>query len=139
MTGATVADEERSLNLLLGWAPEKPPFPTSLVERAERALATPLNQLSVEQIRLLVGQQFGLAYVIPKALEILEADPFADGDLYEGDLLVSCLSVSADFWAKNPNLWVRLNGVLTDIDRTIETINKHRSEFVSRNPFGAAS
>ncbi|MFG2971192.1 contact-dependent growth inhibition system immunity protein [Streptomyces sp. NPDC048288] len=47
----------------------------------------PVGELSVEDLRLMTGQDVGLAHLLPLAVEILRDDPMAQGDLYEGDLL----------------------------------------------------
>ena len=137
MSNLSPEDSSRSLNWLLGWAPGKPPHPTPLVGRAEEALATPLNELTVEQIRLLIAQGLGLELVLPKALALLQRDLFVSGDFFDGDLLLSCLKISGDFWEKNPDLWVDLNALLTEFDEKVDLVNEHRGVFFSHNPFGA--
>jgi hypothetical protein len=50
----------------------------------------------------MIGQQIGLPFLIPIAIEALEIDPLAEGDHYPGDLLEAVLSVEDSFWAANP-------------------------------------
>src|SRR5437879_13515121 len=45
-----------------------------------------------------------LEYLVPIALERLNADPFIEGDFYEGDLLCNALKISAPFWASHADL-----------------------------------
>ena len=73
-------------------------FPSTLVERCFTYRKIPVSELSVEQLRLLVGQQIGLPYTIPKAITVLKTDILAEGDYYPGDLLNSLLSLSEDEW-----------------------------------------
>jgi CDI immunity proteins len=124
-------DEDRTLNVLLGWKADQPPYPTALVERANIALATPLRDLSNEQVRLLVSQGFGLEYVVPKAISILIENPLIGVTFYDGDLLVSCLKIPQQFWMENQHLWVELEGILRSLDQTISEIDKHRRQFES--------
>ena len=51
-------------------------FPSTLVERCFTYRKIPVSELSVEQLRLLVGQQIGLPYTIPKAITVLKTDIF---------------------------------------------------------------
>lgn len=49
----------------------------------------------------MIGQQIGLKWLLPMAVEILEREPLAEGDLYAGDLLASVLRVDTDFWTEH--------------------------------------
>ena len=57
--------------------------------------------MEVEDIRLLIGQQIGLPYLIPMAIELLAQDILTEGDLFEGDLLTNVVSASHDYWNQN--------------------------------------
>lgn len=50
----------------------------------------------------MIGQEIGLDYLIPLALETLEDNIFAEGNFYCGDLLDSVLKVGKRFWENNP-------------------------------------
>lgn len=63
-----------------------------------------LSELSIEDLRLLIGQNLGLKHLVPLALEILSRNLFAEGDYYEGDLLKSLLTIDPDFWVVNNDL-----------------------------------
>ena len=70
----------------------EPTYPSHLVNECHRLRTVPLKDFRVEDLRRLIGQKFSLEYLVPLALERLEADPWIDGD-YEGDLLNSVLSL----------------------------------------------
>jgi len=97
-------DERRTVRVLLALPTSFPPYPTSLVERCEAALETPLGNLSLEQLRLLIGQGFGLDILLPRALEVLERNPLISVTFWEGDLLAACLRVPAAFWKEHTEL-----------------------------------
>ncbi|MFI5991801.1 contact-dependent growth inhibition system immunity protein [Streptomyces sp. NPDC051362] len=71
---------------------------TRLVATAHALRRRPIGELTVEDLRLLVGQDIGLPYLLPLALEVLRENPMAEGDMYEGDLLSAVL-------ARNPSVW----------------------------------
>ena len=60
----------------------------------------------------MIGQQIGLKYLIPLAIEVLTADLFAEGDYYPGDLLQFVLKVDPDFWRKNEDYWQQVNALI---------------------------
>lgn len=131
------ADLGKSLNQLLGWTSGQPPYPTSLVGRGEAALATPLEDLTLEQIRLLVSQQFGLEPILPLAYNAMFPNPLVSVTFYDGDLLCACLRVKSEFWQEHPELWDRLHEILESLDRALEGVNEHRPNFLAGNPYGA--
>jgi hypothetical protein len=59
----------------------------------------------------MLGQDIGTRYLVPIALEHLEADPFVTGDFYPGDLLCNVLSLPHGFWADHPELRTRAAAV----------------------------
>ncbi len=77
-------------------------FPSVLVEKCYKYRRIPIRELSVEQIRLLIGQNIGLNYLLPLAVKLLKKDILVKGDNYPGDLLSSVLSI--EVW---PQLDVR--------------------------------
>ena len=51
----------------------------------------------------MIGQNIGLAYLIPLALEKLRKRPLAEGDYYPGDLLTNVLRANPIFWRDHPD------------------------------------
>ena len=76
---------------------------------------------------MLIGQQIGLIFLIPLALDRLEPDAFAAGDLYEGDLLHAVVRVPPEFWAAEPQLRSRLDHIVMNL--------KDRIRFLERDVF----
>ena len=50
----------------------------------------------------MIGQNFSLDYLIPLAIEKLNEDILAEGDLYKGDLLLAVVNSQPDYWDKSP-------------------------------------
>lgn len=77
-------------------------FPTGLVERCYLYRRIPIGNLTAGQIRTLIGQQIGVKFLIPLALEMLKKDILMEAELYEGDLLEAVLKIKKPFWEQNP-------------------------------------
>lgn len=124
-------DDSRSLNELMKLEPSLPPYVTPMIERIEAACATPVRDLSVDQIRLLVGQQTGLEFIMPRALYELSKNPLVDASYYQGDLLNACLGVDSEFWMKHEGLWYDLNTIFEALRETMKDIEKQSESFYS--------
>jgi hypothetical protein len=57
-----------------------------------------LIDFSVEDLRIMIGQDIGLKFLIPISIEILKENIISEGDYYEGDLLNSVLSSDKKYW-----------------------------------------
>jgi hypothetical protein len=64
----------------------------------------PIGELTVEDMRLLIGQSIGLAHLLPLALKVLRANPMAEGHMYEGDLLSAVITRNPAVWTESPEL-----------------------------------
>jgi hypothetical protein len=84
---------------------------TFLVRRCHELRRKDLADLTVEDLRILIGQGIGLQWLVPIAVELVEADPTASGDLYEGDLFSSLINVPDSFWATDGGSWLRVRAV----------------------------
>ena len=132
----TQIDRNKSLQDLEGKDWGEPTYDSHLVTACHRLRRVPLREFTAESLRILIGQQIGLPYLVPMALEMLRTDPFTEGDYYGGDLLAAVLRVEAAFWREHPDLRREAAGVaaetfglppkLNEIDR--ETAGKAISE-----------
>lgn len=105
-------DRYKSLEELEGVKWENPSFNSHLTTNCHELRKKPLSQFSVENLRILIGQRIGLNYLVPLAIEYLEDNPFTSGDLYDGDLLESILSIENSFWLEHPELKSDLEKIL---------------------------
>lgn len=102
-----ILDKKKSLLELenIGWKGNVPSKDDSYVIRNSYKLYHKnLHELSVEDIRFLIGQKIGLRFIMPLAIDILREDLFAEGDYYEGDLLKNVLNVDSSYWSINIEL-----------------------------------
>lgn len=101
------------------WGPA-PADATYLVERCHDLRRKPIDEFEVEDFRVLIGQGVGLPYLVPPALDRLEADPLAEGDYFPGDLLLNVLELEPSFWSGRPTLATRLEQVLDAVPTDVE-------------------
>ena len=103
----------------------EPNFHSYVVETTHRAVKKPLKDLTLEEVRVLIGQKIGLKYILPIALEALQQNPIVEVTYYEGDLLCSVLRLEEKDWSDNPiewNAWKRLLVEKEAVIRQIEEI-----------------
>jgi len=93
---------------------DKPDFESHLAKRCYDLRKVTLNKFSVEDLRIMIGQQIGLKYLVPLAIETLTKDIFSEGDLYPGDLLKTLLLVDTNFWQVHKEYWKQLDDLIKD-------------------------
>lgn len=91
-----------------------------IVNRISALGKIPLEKFTVEDLRIMIGQEIGLDYLMPLALDELRKDIWAEGDYYEGDLLQAVLKIREDFWVNNKNHWIVLNELIKNNKADIE-------------------
>ena len=77
-----------------------------------------MSSLSVENLRMLIGQKIGFKFLVPVALDILAVNPLAEGEMYKGDLLANIAAIPDSFWQQNPEL----NNQVVEIKNELEII-----------------
>lgn len=94
--------ESVTLEQLEGDVWPEPDFHSHLVKTCHRLRKVPLSDFGIEELRIMLGQSIGSKYLLPKAVDVLEANPFAGGDMFDGDLVVAiarhpdkCVSLEA--------------------------------------------
>ncbi|MFD8928864.1 contact-dependent growth inhibition system immunity protein [Streptomyces mirabilis] len=112
-------DRSRSLEELERdrW-PAPPTDATRLIATAHALRSRPVGTLTVEDLRLLIGQDIGLAVLLPLAVEVLRDNPLAEGHMGEGDLLRAVLTRTPAVWSVYPDLARQLTfivGSLSDL------------------------
>jgi hypothetical protein len=113
-------NRNKTLEELEGEIWGKPPFASHLVRTCYALRKKPLKDFTTEDLRIKIGQDESLKYLLPLAIEVLQKNPFADGDYYEGDLLSAVLSVKKVFWNENPEFYNLIEVVLQKAE-SVET------------------
>lgn len=91
---------------------QSPEDSAPLVDKVHRLRTIQIEKLEPKDLRLLIGQNVGLEFLIPVALDILRDNIFADTELYKGDLLKMVITVDNKFWNDNKELKDQLDGLL---------------------------
>lgn len=101
-----------------------PPYDSYLVRTCHRLRRVPLKDFSIEDLRIMIGQEIGLEYLLPIALVELEKDPLAEGDFYPGDLLKNVLGVSREFWRQHSELKERMDAIVEKAKAKLESLDE---------------
>lgn len=109
-------DRSRSLDELEGDVWGDPEFASFLVTRCHTLRKKPVGDFSIEDLRIMIGQQIGLGFLVPLALEVLESNPLAEGDFYPGDLLSIVLRIPGQFWRQQPDLRKQVIELMRGVD-----------------------
>jgi hypothetical protein len=109
-----------------------------------RALISPIWQLGVQDLRLLLGHGRGLRWLVPEALARLGTNPWLEGDRGPGELLLATCTVDDAYWRAQPGQRTELASILRDAESrlgelTDEATRAHwREELaIARAQFGA--
>ncbi|MFE7530326.1 contact-dependent growth inhibition system immunity protein [Kitasatospora sp. NPDC057542] len=105
---------------------------TRLMATAHELRRKPIGDLTVEDMRLLIGQDVGLAHLLPLAIEVLRENPLAEGDMYEGDLLDAVLTRDAGVWSKSPDLRREVRSIVSKLADVPPTVKRDIEGFLAR-------
>lgn len=100
----------------------KPDFDSNLAKECHRLWSVPISELSVENLRMLIGQKIGLEHLVPYALGILAKNPLAEGAMYKGDLLANVAAIPESFWQKHPELNNQVVEIKNELEIIIDTM-----------------
>ena len=116
----------KTLDQLEGVVWGEPTYDSHLVTTCHRLRTKPIDEFSVEDLRIMIGQQISLPHLVPLAVAALERDPLAEGDDYPGDLLANVIG-AREWLQANPEWLARVIRVteralrkLQDQDRDLQ-------------------
>jgi hypothetical protein len=70
------------------------------------------SQLGIEELRVAISRHKSLSRHVPRAIDLLEENPLAEGDYYPGDLLHAVLDVDVNYWRANRDQWERVDEIV---------------------------
>lgn len=118
-------DRGRTLEELEGRRWPDPPVDTAaLVRNVHELRRRPLGTLEPHELARLIGQDVGLPWLLPLAVEIIRntAPQQAEGGWFDDDLLYAVVTRKPDLWAAAPELARELKAtvaVLTGVSRYV--------------------
>ena len=83
-----------------------------------------IREFDVEDLRIMINQDIGLPYLLPKALIVLEDDPLAEGMHYKGDLLCSVLRVNHEFYQSNSEYKPKIEKIVENANRNMKSLDE---------------
>ncbi|MEM1042644.1 MAG: contact-dependent growth inhibition system immunity protein [Bacteroidota bacterium] len=96
----------------------------------------PIDQFSVEDLRVMIEQNVGTEHLMPRALEMLERDPLVWDYHYPGELLHSVMHLPSSYWEIHPKHLKRALSIAElTLQRLEETWTTRREE--ARRLYGA--
>jgi hypothetical protein len=102
---------------------------TSLVKRAHRLRQKPLNEFKIDDLRFMLLQQIGVPFLLPLALNHLEANPLVAGNYYPGDLLSSVIHIDQALLSEMPVLMERIVKVVESGIQLMDQVPEDSPEF----------
>ena len=102
----------------------EPAYASHLAMECHRLRRTQLRLMTPENLRMLIGQQIGLPFLVPRALELLKADPLIAGDFYPGELLCAVLKVNSEHWRAHPAQFAEAQSILLAAQGHVESRGK---------------
>jgi CDI immunity proteins len=125
----------QTLDQLEGVVWGEPTYDSHLVTTCHRLRTKPVDEFSVEDLRIMIGQRIGLPHLVPLAVAALERDPLAEGDFYPGDLLASVIR-AAEWLQANPEWLARVIRVTERASAELEgadrDLRQRLAEFLAR-------
>lgn len=122
--------DDQSLDELEGtsWGPA-PEGASRLVATVHDLRRKAIGELTAEDLRLLIGQQIGVPFLLPRAIELLKADPLLEATFYPGDLLQAVLRVPASTWSELPDLAEDLRLALASLQELPDEVRPAVAQF----------
>jgi hypothetical protein len=108
-------DTNKSLSQLLGALTKETTDSTALVTTCLTLYEKPLKDFTVENLRVMIGKNIGLEFLIPLAIELLQENPFVEGDYYPGDLLSVVIQVEPSFWQAHQDFYCSVSEIVAGL------------------------
>jgi hypothetical protein len=93
----------------------KPEYDSYLVKRTHEIRKLPLQELTNDDIAMMLRQKFSLDYIVPLAIDKLKIDILSHGENgEEGAIMEAVLKLPADFWRLNIDYWKIIKELLAE-------------------------
>lgn len=112
----------------------KPAYDSYLVTTCYQLRRKPLKDFEIEDLRIMIGQDISLPFLIPLAMKELQINIIAEGDFYEGDLLMNVLKSDPEYWKQEVENWKEVKAIFK---RGKQKINQKLSYKIKNELFDA--
>ncbi|WP_396591639.1 contact-dependent growth inhibition system immunity protein [Allomuricauda sp. R78024] len=96
---------EKTLEILEREQWREPSFDSHLVKTCHALRKKPLREFDNEDLRIMIGQNESLNYLMPLAIDSLKQNILSAGNFYEGDLLERVLKSDNQYWQREKDNW----------------------------------
>ena len=120
--------KNKTLEQLENLVGAEPNFHSHVVDECHRLTKVPLKNFTIENLRIMLGQNIGTRYLLPIALEELEKEPLVEGDFYPGDLLGAVLRLPKDSF--DEEMLLRLVSLVTSLVEVPKEIKVEYERFL---------
>ena len=121
-------NKNKSLNKLLdyNWKGDLPDEDNTSYEEYNyyKLIDKPLKKYDPSDIYFMIGQNTGLDYLIPMAIELLLKDIFLEAEDYCGDLLINVMKIKEEEWSKFKKEKKKLISLLKSNIKTIKDLEE---------------
>lgn len=128
----TETDLSKTIEQLEGieW-PDPPSDGTGLVKAVHNLRKRPIDLLTAWEMSRLIGQDIGIAWLLPAALEILRETATEQplGGFYDDDLLTAVLTRRAPVWHSNPQWTADLKEIISLLEDLSPNIRENVQSF----------
>ena len=132
-------DRSKSLEQLEGqrW-PDPPTETTSLVRTVHEWRRRPVGTLEPHELARMIGQDVGLPWLLPLAVEILreKAPAQAAGGFFDDDLLYAVVTRKPEVWAAEPELARELKVAVSMLANLSRYVRPEVEAFLAALPDG---
>ena len=130
------ADPEKTLEQIENVYWGEPTYDSYLVTTCQQLRKKPLQDFTIEDLRIMIGQNISLNILMPMAIERLKQNILAEGHFYPGDLLYVVLTAEASFWVDNPELHQNLTRLYRN---NLPSLEKRAGRSFNRDSFKSIS
>lgn len=123
----------QTIEQLEGEVWDDPQHGSHLVMECHRLRKKPIDQFTVEEFRIMIGQDVGTQYLVPLAVDVLEKDPLAEGSFYPGDLLKAVVTRPKRYWKEHPEQYGRMTAISTQALNLIKEMPEERAQAIDED------
>jgi hypothetical protein len=122
--------DSRSLDVLdpPAWG-AAPSDATYVIRRCHELRTKPIDDFTIEDLRVLIEQQIALEHLVPQAIEVLETNPLAEGDFQPGDLLQAVLGIDGAYWQQHQDQWLGVHAVVDALLSAVDDLSEPIESF----------